>query len=99
MKRLAWCVLFVPALYVLAFAADFPQPYNSEPDTKTPLLPPAQAAAAIKLPAGFRAGVFAAEPDVQNPIGMTWDARGRMWVAENYTYAESAKRFDLSLRD
>jgi len=36
---------------------------------------------------------------VQNPIAMTWDARGRLWVVENYTYAERAKKFDLRLRD
>src|ERR1051325_5445113 len=30
---------------------------------------------------------------------MAWDARGRLWVAENYTYAESGKKFDLNLRD
>jgi hypothetical protein len=30
---------------------------------------------------------------------MAWDARGRLWVAENYTYAESGRKFDLNLRD
>ena len=48
---------------------------------------------------GFRVSVFAAEPDVQNPIAMAWDPRGRLWIAENYTYAERTQRFDLSLRD
>ena len=43
--------------------------------------------------------VFAAEPDVQNPIAMAWDRRGRLWVAENYTYAEQTQKFDLRLRD
>ncbi len=60
---------------------------------------PQEALKALKLPAGFKATLFAAEPDVQNPIGMAWDARGRMWVAENYTYAERTKRFDLGLKD
>ncbi|MCA9060215.1 MAG: c-type cytochrome [Planctomycetaceae bacterium] len=36
---------------------------------------------------------------MQNPIGIAWDDQGRMWVAENYTYAERSQRFDLSLRD
>jgi putative membrane-bound dehydrogenase-like protein len=53
----------------------------------------------MQLPPGFKATVFAAEPDVQNPIAMAWDGRGRLWVAENYTYAEGNKRFDLGLRD
>ena len=79
-------------------ASEFPTPYNSEKD-KSPLMPAAEAVARMKLPPGFKATVFAAEPDVQNPIAMAWDSRGRLWVAENYTYAERSKRFDLNLRD
>ncbi len=79
--------------------ADFPVPYNTEPDTNSAPMPAAQVAAQMKLPPGFKATVFAAEPDVQNPIALAWDARGRLWVAENYTYAERATKFDLRLRD
>ena len=79
-------------------ASEFPTPYNSEPDQAKPM-PAAEAAAKMRLPPGFKATVFAAEPDVQNPIAMAWDARGRLWVAENYTYAEGSKKFDLNLRD
>ncbi|KAF0170623.1 MAG: membrane-bound dehydrogenase domain-containing protein [Limisphaerales bacterium] len=79
--------------------ADFPQPFNSEPDTNFAALPAAQVAAQMKLPPGFKATVFAAEPDVQNPIALAWDARGRLWVAENYTYAERTRKFELRLRD
>src|SRR5438552_4816214 len=80
------------------WASEFPAPYNSEPDQAQPM-PAAEAAAKMRLPPGFKATVFAAEPDVQNPIAMAWDARGRLWVAENYTYAEGGKKFDLNLRD
>lgn len=80
-------------------AADFPAPFNSEPDTNSVALPAAQVAAQMKLPPGFKATVFAAEPDVQNPIALAWDARGRLWVAENYTYAERTRKFELRLRD
>ena len=82
-----------------ALAADFPLPFNSEPDTNSAALPAAQVAAQMKLPPGFKATVFAAEPDVQNPIALAWDARGRLWVAENYTYAERTRKFELRLRD
>ncbi|NBP81642.1 hypothetical protein EBU58_13205, partial [bacterium] len=77
----------------------FPPLYNSESIQRGE--PPAavEAAASVRLPAGFTATVMAAEPDVQNPIAMAWDARGRLWVAENFTYAERQQRFDLSLRD
>src|SRR5438552_8726131 len=80
------------------WASEFPAPYNSEPDQAKPM-PAAEAAAKMRLPPGFTATVFAAEPDVQNPIAMAWDGRGRLWIAENYTYAEGGKRFDLNLRD
>lgn len=81
------------------FAVDFPAIYNSESDKTVTPLAADQAAATLQMPPGFSANVFAAEPDVQNPIAMCWDARGRMWVAENYTYAEREQRFDLELRD
>jgi putative membrane-bound dehydrogenase-like protein len=86
-------LLATPAL------GDFPAPYNSGAATGAPPMSAAEAAAKMKVPAGFRVSVFAAEPAVQNPIAMAWDHRGRMWVAENYTYAERPARFDLSLRD
>src|SRR5262245_22067856 len=91
--------LFLLPLTALALhAADFPAPYNSEPDQTGPM-PAQEAAAKMMLPEGFKATVFAAEPDVQNPIGMAWDGKGRLWIAENYTYAEAGVRYDLKLRD
>ncbi len=95
-------VLSTLILFVLidgSAAQDFPVPTNSEPDSSAQPLDPQEAAASIQVPEGFRVSVFAAEPDVQNPIAMTWDSRGRLWIAENYTYAERAQRFDLSFRD
>ncbi len=44
------------------------------------------AAKAMTLPPGFRAIAAAAEPDVMQPIAFTLDHRGRMWVAEAYSY-------------
>lgn len=85
-------------LATTSFAADFPALYNSEPGDPEPMSPQ-EALKALHLPEGFQATLFASEPDVQNPIALAWDKRGRMWVAENYTYAERQKRFDLSLRD
>jgi len=95
MRLLFSCLVL---FHATAFSSDFPAPYNSEPGNPSPM-PPQEALKALKLPEGFKATLFAAEPDVQNPIAMAWDAKGRMWVAENYTYAERAKRFDLTLKD
>jgi len=85
-------------LSLAAQAADFPTPYNSEQGQGEPM-PAEEAARTMKLPPGFKAQVFAAEPDIQNPIACAWDRKGRLWVVENYTYAERSKRFDLALRD
>ena len=88
--------LLLPLLATSAFAADFPKPFNSE---KGDPMSAEEAAATMQLPPGFKCVVFAAEPDVQQPIAMTWDAKGRLWVAENYTYAENPARWDTKLRD
>ncbi len=47
---------------------------------------PAEAAARMTVPEGFRVSLFAAEPDVRQPIAFAIDPRGRLWVAENYSY-------------
>lgn len=88
--------LFLPLLSTAALAADFPVPFNSE---KGSPMSAEEAAATMELPPGFKCQVFAAEPDVQQPIAMAWDAKGRLWVAENYTYAENPARWDTKLRD
>jgi hypothetical protein len=53
-------------------------------------LSPQEAVKAMTLPPGFSATVFAAEPDVHQPVGFTIDDRGRLWVAEAYTYPTRA---------
>lgn len=99
MRTLPFAALIISGLLCGAVRADFPELFDTEPISDESLMPADQAAAAIKLPDGFRAVAFASEPDVQNPIAMSWDARGRLWIAENYTYAERGQRFQLDLRD
>lgn len=40
----------------------------------------------IQLPEGFSAELFAAEPNIINPIAFTWDERGRLWVVQSKDY-------------
>ena len=47
---------------------------------------PEQTVKSLKLPDGFHATLFAGEPDVVQPIGLCFDHRGRLWVAENTSY-------------
>src|SRR4051794_25473831 len=49
-------------------------------------LSPEDAAKAMTLPRGFEATLFAGEPDVVQPIAMTFDDRGRLWVVECLSY-------------
>src|ERR1700724_483347 len=49
-------------------------------------LPPREAPLRMTLPEGFKATLFAGEPDVVQPIAMCFDARGRLWVAECMSY-------------
>ncbi len=59
---------------------------DSKPDAKPAPLSGADAVKAMTLPPGFKATLFAAEPDVKQPIAFAIDDRGRLWVAEGYTY-------------
>lgn len=75
-----------------------PAPFNTQEIT-IPFLKPTEALKAIAVPKGFRVQLAAAEPMVQQPIDMAWDTRGRLWVAECYTYAERETNFEKKLKD
>ncbi|MCI0538564.1 MAG: c-type cytochrome [Verrucomicrobiales bacterium] len=57
----------------------------------TPALSPEDAHKKFVLPPGFEIRLFASEPEVVNPVAMTWDQRGRLWVVELYEYPLGAK--------
>src|SRR6478672_4578505 len=48
--------------------------------------PAAEAVRRMTVPAGFAVELVAAEPDIVNPIAMTFDDRGRIWVTESVEY-------------
>ena len=57
-------IVFLAAMAQLWHSqAGFPAPYNSEKAASAPLSP-AAAVASFKLPEGFKATVFAAEPEI-----------------------------------
>lgn len=51
-----------------------------------PALSPEQAVERMTVPPGFTVEVVAAEPDLVNPVAMTFDERGRVWVTESFEY-------------
>ena len=48
------------------------------------------AAAYMSVPEGFHVQLAAGEPQVHQPVAMAFDHRGRLWVAEAYTYPKRA---------
>ncbi len=93
---------FVGACVILLFPAigftqqEFPEIFNSQAAGEHPPAP-TEMLELIELPRGFKATLFAAEPDVHQPICMDFDDRGRLWVAENYSY--SGGPYEKKLRD
>ena len=57
---------------------------------------PQEALRRFTVPDGFRVELVAAEPDLVNPIAMTFDDRGRIWVTESVEYP---RKFDGPGRD
>ena len=47
---------------------------------------PAEAIEAMTVPAGFAVELVASEPEIVNPIAMTFDDRGRIWITESLEY-------------
>src|SRR5204863_9290316 len=60
--------------------------------TTTPALAPEESHKKFNVPKGFEVRLFASEPEVVNPVAMTWDERGRLWVLELYEYPLGAKK-------
>jgi putative membrane-bound dehydrogenase-like protein len=58
---------------------------NTKPSGQ-PYLSPEESVKRLKVPPGYEVTVFAAEPDIINPIAFTVDERGRLWVVENFEY-------------
>lgn len=96
MPRLVWCVgLFALALSLYASrssaaeAVDPPYNLNEFPPLPTPTwVRPVDlggqdpALAGIQAPAGIKVEIVAHEPVVVNPVGLTFDAAGRLFVLE-----------------
>src|SRR5262249_18537046 len=103
-------LLVVSLLALLAWAGSgspqdgkFPPVVNTQNPKDVPPTPQ-QALAKITVPRGFHVPRFAGEPDARQPIAMAFDDRGRLWVAECYTYGGNsagnyAQAWDVKHRD
>ena len=87
---------------VLLFATSSFGYEDEAPNTQSleiPFTPPDKALSWLELPDGFKASLFANEPNVIQPIAATTDSRGRLWVVECLTYSDRKQNYDLALHD
>src|SRR5437763_1263544 len=52
----------------------------------TDALTPAEERKALVVPEGFEVQLVASEPDIQKPMQMAFDAKGRLWVTTSHHY-------------
>ncbi|MCY7358469.1 MAG: ThuA domain-containing protein, partial [Rudanella sp.] len=53
----------------------------------------------MQVPVDFDIQLFAAEPDITNPIAMSWDERGRLWIVESVDYPNTFLETDGAAND
>ncbi len=87
-------LLAAPLLATVALAQK-PDPFAEGVRPTEPLTAEAQAKT-FHLPPGFGIKLFASEPQINKPINMAFDARGRLWVTSNveYPFAVPLDRLD-----
>ncbi len=62
------------------------RPPHGQDSVPGPALTPAEAIAKMQVPPGFHVELVAAEPRIVNPVAMTFDERGRIWITESLEY-------------
>ncbi|RDC63430.1 hypothetical protein AHMF7616_02033 [Adhaeribacter pallidiroseus] len=62
-------------------------------------LTPEQSLKLTQVPVDFEVQLFAAEPDITNPIAMSWDERGRLWIVESVDYPNTFLETDGAAND
>lgn len=62
-------------------------------------LKPEESKKLMQVPVDFDIQLFAAEPDITNPIAMAWDERGRLWIVESVDYPNTFLETDGAAND
>ena len=55
---------------------------------------PEQSMKLMQVPVDFELKLFAAEPDITNPVAIAWDEKGRLWVIETVDYPNTISKDD-----
>ncbi|NLT72559.1 MAG: hypothetical protein GXX91_17945, partial [Verrucomicrobiaceae bacterium] len=86
MKYFLFCSGFL-VFSTLAPAEEGPE-ISADEFPRAPATEPADALATFEMAPGFRLTLAAHEPDVTDPIAMSFDERGRAYVVEMIGYSE-----------
>jgi len=86
---LAVAMLVAGSTISLARADDAPFIPRRQNQPPGPPLSPEQAIQRMQVPDGFEVELVASEPDIVNPVAMTFDERGRIWITESFEYPRS----------
>jgi putative membrane-bound dehydrogenase-like protein len=87
--------VFVLGSLTCSLAAEEPKSQKKEgyirPEINGPVLDPVAAISKMHIAEGFKLNLFAAEPQVINPVVMRFDHLGRLWVVEMVGYMNDLK--------
>lgn len=83
-----FAVRIVPVLLLLASSAYAQKEFgfDNRKGSGQPYLKPEETVSRMKAADGFEVKLFAGEPQLVNPIAMTVDEKGRVWVVECFEY-------------
>ena len=79
---------FVLLAGALTLRAALPEGVTNTQNILDKPLAPAEALKKITVPKGFHVDLFAAEPDLMQPVAFDFDDRGRLWVVECFSYPD-----------
>lgn len=99
MKKQAAAIPLILLLSPAAWAEDAVRKtpvISAVPDTRlvreTDALMPEAELAALHVPPGFEVRLFAAEPQINKPVNIAMDDKGRMWVSSTHEYPYAAAK-------
>ena len=96
-RRLRWTAALLACLSV---QSNLPLAYGqSDRLPRATFVPASRAADTFRSSDGFRVELLAAEPLVQDPVVLKYDADGRAYVAEMYDYPYTDSKFDKAWSD
>ena len=89
MRKIPWIIYLIVACPGFVFsgrALDLSLVRESGP------LTPQEELAGLRVPEGFEIQLFAAEPQINKPVNLAFDAKGRLWVTSSYEYPYAAAK-------